>query len=112
MNKFIVLKKNDDFNTIINEGKKITNSHFIVYFLPSSFFKSSIPKIGLSVGKKLGHAPFRNYQKRKLRMIVSEHQSLLSSYHYVIILRHRGSLQDYDVLSKSLSRIFKEIHEK
>ncbi len=112
MKSFVVLKKNDEFNMIINEGKKITNSHFIVYFLPSSFFKSSIPKIGISVGKKLGNAPFRNYHKRRLRMIIREHQNLLGNYHIVVILRPYGANTKFSKLSLNFKKIIKEIHEK
>ncbi len=112
MNKYVVLKKNDEFNLIIKEGKKITNSDFIVYFLPSIFFESSEPKVGLSVGKKLGNAPFRNYQKRRLRMIVQQNVNLLSNNHYVFILRPRGCKSTFKKLSENYVKVCKEIYEE
>ncbi len=112
MKKYVVLKQNDNFNTIINEGKKITNSHFIVYFLPSIFFKSNIPKIGISVGKKLGNAPFRNKQRRKLRMIVQSNTNLLLENHYVIIMRPRATNVKFTNLEEKYIAIMEELHEK
>ncbi len=109
MKKYVVLKKNDDFNTIINEGKKITNSHFIVYFLPSLFFKSEVSKVGISVGKKLGNAPFRNKQRRRLRMIVQNNTDLLNNNHYVIIARPRATTSKFHTLERKFTDVMKEI---
>ncbi|MGL5021292.1 MAG: ribonuclease P protein component [Mycoplasmatales bacterium] len=65
-----VLKKNEDFNKIIKEGKKIGNTHFTVYSLPSLSLNYNSYNIGISVGKKLGDAHVRNRQKRIVRNII------------------------------------------
>lgn len=111
MKKKFILKENDSFNLIINEGYKRTNEYFIVYFVPSIFLKKETPKFGISVGKKLGGAPLRNKYKRIIRSIIRNNFELAGNKCYVIMLRPRAIGVKYDVLEQKLISILKEIHE-
>ncbi len=110
MNTFNVLKLNDDFNQIIKEGKKKTNSHFIVYFLPSVFFNKIEYSVGISVGKKLGNACFRNYQKRRIRMIIHNNLELVkNNKQMVIIMRPKAKNATFKQLNEKLVELLREI---
>ncbi len=109
MNKNFVVKKNDDFNKIIKEGKKKVNGYYIIYYLPSLSLDINHFRIGYSVGKKLGHAPYRNYEKRIMRSIITQHQKNIVKYDYVIIARPRCKGAEYAVKEKKLLSLFKEI---
>ena len=112
MKKYFVLKRNEHFNKIITEGKKTTNRYFIVYFLPSVFLKLDNPHIGISVGKKLGNAPLRNYNRRKIRMIIQNNESAFTQYSYVIIIKQSAFDLKFTNLEENLIRLIKGIHDK
>ena len=67
MKKLYIVKNQYDFDRIINKNNSIKNKSFIIYKennnLPYSRF-------GISVGKKLGNAVYRNKMKRKIRAII------------------------------------------
>ncbi len=109
MNKEYVVKRNEDFNKIIKEGKKHINSCYIVYYLPSLSSDIDHFRIGYSVGKKLGHAPYRNYEKRIMRSIITQIRKNIVKYDYVIIARPRCKKASYASKEKELSKLFKEI---
>lgn len=104
-----VIKKNDDFNNIIQNGKKITNSFFVIYYLSSKVFKDNEFKIGISVGKKFGNAPNRNYQKRIVREIIKKNYQYVKSNYVVIISKNRCKKQNYQLLENMLIENLKEI---
>jgi ribonuclease P protein component len=97
-----IVKLNQDFDKIIKEGHRKSNNEFIIYFLPSSFFTFKGFKVGFSVGKKRGNAPFRNRQKRIMREIVRKNQNQLKDYHYIIIIKEAGCGKKYEDLEKSM----------
>ncbi len=108
MNKQFVVKRNEDFNKIIKEGKKKLNSCFIVYYLPS-FSNTDHFRIGISVGKKLGNAPYRNYEKRVIRSIITQNMKSIVKYDYVVIARPRCKSVDFATKERELIKLFKEI---
>jgi len=103
------VKLNKDFDKIIKEGKKKSNGDYIIYYLPSSFFHYNDFRIGISVGKKRGHAPFRNRQKRVMREIVRNNKKDLKNFHYVIILKEKGCGKKYQDLEKSMLDLIRRI---
>ncbi len=109
MNKINRLKRNEDFNLIIKKGRKTKNSHFIVYFLPSLVENSNSFRIGISVGKKYGNAPERNYQKRIVRSIITQNEEKILKYDYVIISRPLCKKSTFKMQEKKLLQLFKEL---
>ena len=85
MKEKFIIKKAFDFDNIINNGKKEKGSILSICYYPSADNKYYF---GFAVGKKHGNAVERNKIKRKLRMIVSQHQNLFSNkYKYIIMIR-------------------------
>jgi len=80
-----IIKKAEEFNNIINNGKKIKGNILSLYYYPSSDNKFYF---GIAVGKKHGNAVERNKIKRKLKMIIHDNQNLFSNkYKYIIMIR-------------------------
>lgn len=69
MKKEFILKKNRDFNNIINNGKVVRSRNFVIYYTKST---EENPKFGFSVGKKIGNAVTRNKVKRQLKNILNK----------------------------------------
>ena len=104
-----MLKSNDDFNKIIKEGKRISNSHFTVYSLPSLSLDIYTLKFGISVGKKLGKANIRNREKRIVREIIN---SLILNCEfgdkcYVVMARQESIGSNFLIQEQKLTELFK-----
>lgn len=68
MKNFYSLRKVWDFSRLINQGKKVVNSEFMVFFLPNQLNNC---RFGISIPRKLAKkASQRNYSKRQIRNIV------------------------------------------
>ena len=107
--KSYTVKLNQDFDKIVKEGQRKSNAHYIIYYLPSSFFNIEGYKVGISASKKLGNAPFRNRQKRIMREIIRKHKDELKNYHYVIIRKKEGKELGFNELEPSLLNLLRRI---
>lgn len=100
MKKLYIVKNQYDFDRIIKNGQYKKNKSFIIYFEENSLPYS---RFGISVGKKLGNAVYRNRMKRKIRAIVDNSQKLyIKNQDYIIILRGKGKDLDYNELNQAL----------
>ena len=78
---------------IIKNGKCLKNNSFVIYFLKN---KLPFDRFGISVGKKLGNAVFRNKYKRKIRAIVDKYKKQYNnSSDYIIMLRKNAIKKDF-----------------
>ena len=60
------LSRSADFDRVYREGRSHASRHLVVYAFPRSDDESE-PRLGVSVGRKLGGAVERNRIKRQLR---------------------------------------------
>ena len=83
MKKYQIIKKNEDFSKILNNGKKIRNNYFSIYFEKS---KSNL--FGISIPTKTGKANIRNKIKRQIKNIIDTNKKYIQKeYDYVIIVK-------------------------
>ncbi|ADK69891.1 ribonuclease P protein component [Mycoplasma mycoides subsp. mycoides] len=103
-----VIKKNFEFQEIINYKKTIKNFCFIIYYKDND---QSYLKYGISVGKKIGNAVVRNKVKRQIRMILRQNINEIGTISKDVIILVRKSVLKlkYATLSKSLIKLIKEI---
>ena len=91
-----MVKSHEDFNEIINKGKK----------LKKDFIK---PNYGIAVGKKLGNAVIRNKYKRIMRSILDNNKFLFSNYYnYIIMIKKEAINANYKDLQDELIGLMKE----
>ena len=67
MKKINIVKKNEDFDYIIKNGKILKNKYFTIYYIPETRDKY---RIGITVPKKIGKAVLRNKIKRQIKEII------------------------------------------
>ena len=98
MKKLYVVKSTRDFDDIINNGKNIRNKYYSIYYKDNNL---KYDRFGISVGKKLGNAVFRNKYKRKLRSIIDIYKKDYNNRRdYIIILRKEAIDKDFTLLKE------------
>ena len=98
MKKLYVVKSTRDFDDIINNGKNIRNKYYSIYYKDNNL---KYDRFGISVGKKLGNAVFRNKYKRKLRSIIDIYKKDYNNRRdYIIILRKEAADKDFNLLKE------------
>ena len=106
MKRYEMVKKHDDFNTIINKGKKISNKYMLIFFIEKDFEKTNF---GIAVGKKIGNAVMRNKMKRIFRNLVDNNRLLFKNYHnYIIMIKKEATNAPYKVLDEEMKNILKK----
>lgn len=107
MKKDLRVKKNYDFETIINQGKKVYGEFYIIYMKKNEL---ETPRFGISVGKKLGNAVFRNKLKRQLRNIINNDiiNNISVNNDIIIIVKKKCIKLTYKEKQKHLENILKK----
>lgn len=90
MIKKYIVKKNHEFQNIINQGQLLRTNIFFIYYKKNNL---SYNRIGISVGKKLSNAVIRNKTKRQIRSMLNinlnTNNNKNNSYDYIIIVRKK-----------------------
>ena len=98
------------FNKIINEGKKISNKYFTIFYIDKNNIK---PLFGISAPKKNGNAVIRNKLKRQTREIIREIKLLFKNKrNYIIIVKKTCLELKYDEMKNQLQTLIGELNEK
>ncbi len=104
------VKSKQDFQFIISKKKSVSNKTYVLYYQPR---KEDHARFGVSVGKKLGNAVFRNKWKRQLRMLLQE------TVHFdqcpvdgVIIVRKSFTTQSFQENKICLESLLNKVYNK
>ncbi len=104
------VKSNILFNQIINEGTKVANSLFSVFFVNK---KEELPLFGIAAPKKLGNAVLRNKVKRQVRALIDENKLLFkNNRNYIIIVKEKFLTSDYPTKLENFKNLIGEANEK
>jgi ribonuclease P protein component len=81
------LSRSGEFERVYREGRSHASRHLVVYAFPRTEGEPE-PRLGLSVGRKLGGAVDRNRVKRQLRDAFWKNaESLKAGHDFVIVAR-------------------------
>ena len=108
MNRKYSLKKNYDIEVLINKKQSVGDANYAIYYDDSNLL---VPKIAISVSKKIGDAVTRNKEKRIIREIIRLNFDLLGNYNYLIIEKKKALLLSYEEKDFILKKLFKRIEK-
>jgi ribonuclease P protein component len=82
------LSRSGEFERVYREGRSHASRHLVVYAFPRTEGDDSEPRLGVSVGRKLGGAVERNRMKRLLREAFwASADELREGHDFVIVAR-------------------------
>ena len=82
------LSRSADFDRVYREGRSHASRHLVVYAFPRTSESEDGPRLGVSVGRKVGGAVERNRMKRLLREAFwAASETLPEGYDFVLVAR-------------------------
>ena len=103
MRKLYIVKDKRDFDKIINNNKVRKSRFYVIYHQNNEL---PYDRFGISVGKKIGNAVYRNKHKRKLRAIIDNYKkSYVNNRDYIIILRGSAKNIPYQELNEDFLKL-------
>lgn len=103
MKKEEIVKEREEFNNIIQKGKKNSNKYFFICFMPEDTLK-----FGVAVGTKIGNAVVRNKLKRQMKAIIDDNKFLFKNKgKYIIILKKEINSLNFDEMKKTFIELLK-----
>ena len=106
MKKSYRIKKEKEFQHIMEKRQSFANRNFVVYVAENP--NNQHFRVGLSVGKKVGNAVMRNRIKRLIRQGLFEMKAEIKR-HYNIVLIARPNIVNlsFEEVKKNLQHVFK-----
>ena len=91
------LKLNHIFRRLYST-KGFANGYLVLYARPN---RLGVNRVGITTGKKLGHAVVRNKARRRLREVYRLNEHLFKpGYDIVVVARHKCVTADFRKLTK------------
>lgn len=100
------LKKNKDFQAVMQKKRSVSASAFVIYAMSNDLPHA---RIGISVTKKLGNAVVRNRIKRQVRMMCDSIFSYENGFDWVIIIRKPYLDEDFETNSRQLNLLVSQL---
>lgn len=104
INKNKVVKKNWEFQKILDSHNQVISRNLIIYFNKSDFFK-----VGISIPKQFANAVLRNHYKNQIRSILRNIDFSTLNYETVIIARKGFLSLDWNQKVKEVKKLYERI---
>ena len=108
MKKRFRVKRNEEFQDIIQKGKSLASRAYVVYYYDSMSVTND--RVGISVGKKLGNAVERNKIKRQVRSMVMDITDFSRGKDTIIIVRKGYCGRSYEDNKKELLKLYEKVY--
>ena len=106
MQKQFRLTGSRSFDYLYRHGASYRNALLVLYVVKSRF---STPKVGFSVGKKVGGSVLRNRTKRRLKEAFRrEINRVASGHNYVVVARSGSAERTYEELREAMMALLKQ----
>jgi ribonuclease P protein component len=79
------LSRSAEFDRVYRHGRSVANRYLVLYAFPRELGETA-PRVGLSVGRKVGGAVQRNHLKRLLREACTRHADALPAGHDIVLV--------------------------
>ncbi|QJG67220.1 ribonuclease P protein component [Mycoplasma phocoenae] len=104
MTKFKVVRKNWEFQEIIQGRKQFVSKYAIIYYLPNDEFK-----VGISIPKAFANACLRNKYRNQIRQIIRKNDLSDIKMQSIIIIRKDFFNIDFIRKEKEIIKLYERI---
>jgi ribonuclease P protein component len=104
--KSVRLRKRADFVSLLDSSNKLSVKGFLVVWQNND---RDVPRLGITVSKKIGCAVIRNRIKRFTREIFRYHRILLPPADINVIARRESAMMDFRSVQCELEKAFRRI---
>ena len=108
MKKENSLKKNKDFQKILEKRQSVGCSTLVIYYLKNEL---TYTRVGISCGKRIGNAVIRNRTKRQVRALLDSILDLNLSIDYIVIVRNKFLEQNYEKNLRDAKYLLEKINK-
>ena len=109
MNQKYVLKHNKDIESLVSKKNSVGNKYYAIYFDTCN----DGAKIAVSVSKKCGSSPTRNYEKRVVREIIrTSFLDKLDGLMCLIVIKNNATELSYDLKKQEIDLLISKINKK
>lgn len=108
MNKDHIIKKNYEYEKIINSNKSYKIGDYVIFL---EIIQQGTYRFGISVGKKIGNAVIRNKIKRQLKSILAK-QKYSKTFNCVIIVKKSILNKKYNKIENDIINILLKLNLK
>ena len=106
MKKFVKIKENYVFRRSYRRGKELVSPYFVIYATPN---RRVMPRLGITVGKKLGGAVKRNRAKRVITAAFRQCLPYIKpNYDFIIVARTRILDVKSTVVADSMLKLMRQ----
>lgn len=100
------IKRHEEFNKVIDEGKLLKSDSISLYYLKND---RGYTRIGISVPKKSGNAVVRNKIKRQIRAIIACSTDYKKSCDIVMIARKRFDIDKFENSKSDIVNLLEKV---
>ena len=109
MNQKYILKHNEDIEKLVNKKSSVGNKFYAIYFDESE----NDTKVAISISKKCGSSPMRNYEKRVVREIIRTCElERLKGFKCLFVIKKEALNLSYDAKKLEIDRLISKLIEK
>lgn len=109
MKKKYIVRKNAEFNNIINVGYNFRSNIFNINVLKNNL---TYNRYGVAISTKIGNAVTRNKYKRQIKDIIDDININFSGYDVIIIARLNIKNCEYIDIKEDIVKLISKIGEK
>lgn len=108
MNQKYVLKHNEDIEKLVAKKCSVGNKYYAIYF-----DKNNETKVAISISKKCGSSPVRNYEKRVLREIIRLHElGRINGYVCLFIIKKESINLNFEQKQTEINNLITKMLKK
>lgn len=100
------VKKHNEFQKVILEGKFEKTSSLTLYFLENNL---GYARVGISIPTKSGSAVIRNKMKRQIRAILSKELDLNKSFDLIFIARRNYDINNFERTTSDIVSLINKV---
>ncbi|AZZ65383.1 ribonuclease P protein component [Metamycoplasma phocicerebrale] len=104
MSKKNTVRKNWEFQKILDNHNQVISRNLIIYFSKSNYFR-----VGISIPKQFANAVKRNHYRNQIRAIIRNMDTSNINYDTIIIARKSFFDLSWDEKVKAIHKIYERI---